>query len=296
MADALDSFTSNAVQSPQPRNRAPMNQKDLTAFKNWFAGYCDSFSTQRPEDQRNFATKQDHTHEVCLNAVRIAEDLLLDQQHALLAEAIALFHDVGRFPQYRQYKTFDDAISVNHAALGAKVLLENSVLRGLHKRDQDIIVRAVTLHNVFSLPGDLDDETLLFARLIRDADKLDILRVVIDYFERDAGSRAEAVALGLPDSPGYSEEVLACLLRGEMARKDALRMQNDFKLLQLAWLYDLNFPSSFRMVLERNYINTIAGLLPRDDKIARAIDIVREYVEKRAESDRPLSTRLPGPI
>jgi putative nucleotidyltransferase with HDIG domain len=260
-----------------------MDQEELAALKDWFTRYYHSFSTPSREDQRNHTIKHDHTHEVCLNAARIAQDLGLDGRELFLAEAIALLHDVGRFPQYQQFRTFDDSVSVNHAALGAKVLVENKVLSGLDRRDRDLIMRAVTLHNVFVLPEGLDDETLLFARLIRDADKLDILRVVIEYFTQDEGSRAEAVALGLPDRPGYSDEVLSCLMRREMARKDMLTTQNDFKLLQLAWLYDLNFSGSLRMVRERNYIDTIAGLLPRDDKIARAVDRVREYAQKRAQ-------------
>ncbi len=258
-----------------------MDQEDLILLKRWFADYCASFSLPNEVDQRNIAIKREHTHQVCLNAVRIAEDLDLDQQETRLAETIALFHDVGRFSQYQQHRTFDDSISVNHAVLGSKVLLENNVLGGLPKQEQDIIVRSVTLHNVFTLPDGLDNKSLLFAKLIRDADKLDILRVVIEYFEQDEGSRAEAVALGLPDVPeGYSPEVLACLVRGEMARKDALTTLNDFKLLQLAWLYDLNFTCSLRMVIERDYIRKIAEMLPRNEEIAGAIEIVRGHVEK----------------
>ena len=161
------------------------------------------------------------------------------------------------------------------------MLLEHNVLGSLPKHDQDIIVRSVTLHNVFTLPEGLDEQSLLFARLIRDADKLDILRVVIEYFEQDKGSRAEAVALGLPDEPeGYSPAVLACLVRGEMATKAALTTLNDFKLLQLAWLYDLNFTCSLRMVVERDYIRKLADMLPRNTEIARAIETVRCYVDK----------------
>ena len=237
-----------------------------------------SCSLSVQEDQRNIAIKQEHTHQVCLNAVRIAEDLGLDQQETRLAEAIALFHDVGRFSQYQRFKTFDDSISVNHAVLGAKLLAEHNVLQDLTKHDQDIIVSSITLHNIFSLPNGLDKKSLLFARLIRDADKLDILRVVIEYFEQDEGDRAEAVALGLPDLPGYSQAVLACLVRGELARKDALTTLNDFKLLQLAWLYDLNFTCSLLMIEERGYIRSLAEMLPRNEEIACAVEIVSNYV------------------
>lgn len=260
-----------------------LNSEELQSLKTWFTAYSDSFSTPRAEDQRNIAIKRDHTREVCLNAVRIAADLKLDREETLLAEAIALFHDLGRFPQYQRYRTFDDSISVNHAALGATVLSKNKVLRGLSKHDRDLIVRSVLLHNVFTLPAGLDESSLLFARLIRDADKLDILRVVIEYFERDEGSRAEAVALGLPDSPGYSPDVLACLSRGEMARKDLLKTQNDFKLLQLAWMYDLNFAGSLRMVLERDYIRKLAELLPQTGEITRAVGIIRDYVNRKSD-------------
>lgn len=262
-----------------------MNQEELTSLKNWFAGYCASFSTPVREDQRNIDIKQDHTREVCLNSARIARGLRMSGEGSLLAEAIGLFHDVGRFPQYQRYKTFDDDISVNHATLGAKVLLEQSALQCLPKQEQDLIVRCVTLHNVFSLPEELDAETLLFAKLVRDADKLDILRVVIEYFGQEEGNRAEAVALGLPDAPGYSPEVLACLTRGEMARKSDLTTLNDFKLLQLAWLYDLNFASSLRVVLERQYIDKLAGMLPGTDEIKQAVELVRAHVDGRLRED-----------
>jgi HD domain len=258
-----------------------MNADALQSLKTWFQNYVQSCSLSDQEDQRNITVKQKHTHQVCLNAVRIAEDLRLDQQETGLAEAIALFHDVGRFSQYLRYKTFDDSISVNHALIGAKLLAEHNVLQDLPKFDRDIIIRSVTLHNIFSLPKGLDEKSLLFARLIRDADKLDILRVVIEYFEQDEGDRADAVALGLPDLPGYSQAVLACLARGELARKEALTTLNDFKLLQLAWLYDLNFTCSLRMVEERDYIRTLAEMLPRNDEIAGAVEIVSNYVSGR---------------
>ena len=257
---------------------AMMNQKDLTVLKNWFADYCGHFSTHVEEDQRNFAVKKDHTYNVCLNAVRIGRSLQLNKQDMLIAEAIALCHDVGRFPQYLHYKTFDDDISANHAVLGAKVLLEQDVLGGLPEGEQNLIIRAVTLHNVFTLPDTLDHRTQLFTHIVRDADKLDILRVFIEYYDQEEECRATAVALGLPDTPGYSPTVLACLLQGRMALKSELKTLNDFKLLQLTWLYDLNFTSSLQMVQERRYVDKMAAALPENIAIREAIERARRYV------------------
>ncbi len=258
-----------------------MTLEELTSLKTWFAGYCASFSTPVPEDQRNLAVKQEHTHQVCLNSLRIGRDLNLNEEGLLLAEAIALCHDVGRFPQYQRYKTFDDSISVNHAALGAKELCDRKALQGVPKPDQDLIVHAVILHNVFFLPGNLDERTRLFTRLVRDADKLDIWRVFIEYFGQDKNAQATAIALGLPDTPEYSPKVLACLQRGEMAAKSDLKTLNDFKLLQLTWLYDINFASSLQVVLERGYIEKIAGVLPDNTEVVQAVDHARAFVNEK---------------
>jgi hypothetical protein len=255
-----------------------MQQKDLIYLKDWFANYCFRFSTRVEEDERNYAVKKDHTYHVCLNALRIGRSLQLNSQDMLLAEAIALCHDVGRFLQYQQFKTFNDDISVNHAVLGAKVLLEQDVLRGLPELEQKLIIHAVTLHNIFSIPDTLDKRTRLFVHIVRDADKLDIWRVFIEYYEQDEECRATAVALGLPDAPGYSPAVLASLHEGRMAFKSELKTLNDFKLLQLTWLYDLNFTRSLQIVQERRYIDKMALALPENVEIRDAVQRARTFV------------------
>jgi hypothetical protein len=261
-----------------------MNQEELTSLKNWFDRYVASFATPVEEDQRALTIKQEHTREVCRNTLRIVQDLRLGEEQAMLAEAVALFHDVGRFEQYQTYKTFDDAVSVNHGALGSKVLLEAKALDFLSEHDREIIIRAVALHNAFTIPANLADETRQCVMLVRDADKLDIWRVLLEFYEQEPGKRAEAVGLGLEDGPGYSPEVLAALRNGRPALKSNLKTQHDFRLLQLSWIYDLNFTVSLRLVLERKYVERIVSGLPEASEIAEAVDVVRTYLYRRLRS------------
>ncbi len=262
-------------------NASPMERQELDNLKQWFSDYCRTFDTSNVADRQNITLKQEHTRCVCENMAAIARDLSLDEGRLLLAEAVALFHDVGRFPQYRKYRTFRDSASVNHAALGAKVLIENGVLQGAPKSEQDLIIRAVTLHNVFAVPEGLDPDTLLFLKMVRDADKLDIWRVSLEYYSQSEAERATAVGLDLPDTDAYSPEVLGSLRRKEMVPMTTLRTLNDFKLLQLAWIYDLNFAASLRMVAEQRYIERIASLVPGTDEIRTAVDLVRDYAAGR---------------
>jgi hypothetical protein len=264
-----------------------MNSAVTAQYRSWFTRYVRSHESADEQDQRNIRLKEEHTRRVCDNTLLITRGLGLDAGETALAETIALFHDVGRFPQYRQYKTFQDGISVNHAALGARVLLEENVLHDLPKREQELIVRAVTLHNVFSLPEGLDERTLLFARLVRDADKLDIWRVFIEYCRQDPADRPSAAGLGLPDTPEYSPAVLDSLRRREMVTLASLRNLNDFKLLQLAWIFDLNFVPSLNMVRERGVIDLLSATVPRTGEVIRSLDAVRQYVDERVDGTRP---------
>ena len=260
-----------------------MNQQEIHCLKRWFSDYCRTFSTPQKSDQRNMALKEEHTDNVCANMVELSRDLSLENGRVALAEAVALFHDVGRFPQYQKYRTFKDSVSTNHAALGAKVLIRNNVLGNAPKREQDIVIRVVTLHNVFAVPDGLDVDTLLFLKMVRDADKLDIWRVMLEYYGQTEAERATAAGLDLPDTPHYSPEVLTSLQRQEMVQMSTLRTVNDFKLLQLAWIFDLNFRRSLSMVVERAYIDKIAAMLPADDGIEKAVDSVRMYVKQRLQ-------------
>jgi len=265
-------------------HKTPMERDDLNTLKAWFSVYCDSFSSSLEEDRKNYDVKRKHTDNVCSNMLLIAQDLELDDQRTMIAEAVALFHDIGRFPQYQQYKTFQDSISVNHAALGAKVLIENSALCSLPQEEQDLIVRAVTLHNVLTIPGELDPDLLQLVKMIRDADKLDIWRVFLEYYAQPKSDQATAVGLGLPDIPEYAPEILTRLHQRKLVLLSSLKTLTDFKLLQLAWIFDLNFPASFRIVALRQYIDRFALTLPKTDDIADAVDAVREYLNEKLKN------------
>jgi len=193
----------------------------------------------------------------------------------------ALCHDLGRFPQYQEFRTFMDSESVNHATLSAQIVKQNSLLDFLPKPERDSVYFAVRLHNVFQIPEGLPPGTEDLLRLVRDADKLDIWRVFIDYFFAPESERASAAGLGFPDLPGCSPEVLAAVEAQQMVRLTMLKSLHDFKLLQLSWVYDINFRSTLRLVQERGVLDLLAATLPKDEAVLAIVDRVRDYLELR---------------
>lgn len=265
-----------------------MESDNLINLKSWFTAYCASFSSNDSDDQRNIDLKEEHTHLVCANMNLLTGSMALEERDKMLAEVIALFHDVGRFAQYRQYRTFKDSMSTNHALLGAKVLSGEKVLECLPMDERRLVLRAVALHNVFQMPTGMDDRSTLFLKLIRDADKLDIWRVFIEYYSLPEEEKASAVGLGFPDIPSCTPTVLAALRRGEMVNLSLLTTLNDFKLLQLSWVFDLNFARSFALVAERGYVERLAAALPGAPEIEEAVDVVRTFVAQRVQDPKTL--------
>lgn len=271
-----------------------MDQKDLSFFKKWFSDYCKSFYSDNEEDRKNILLKEQHTHNVCLNIVGILSrspgfsavpgSELPAQDLPLIAETIALFHDIGRFPQYARYKTFRDAISVNHGCLGAEVLREKKVLSNLPGDEQELILQSVKYHNAFVIPEIKPPEAVMFLKLIRDADKLDIWQLFTEYYDMAGKDRASAFGLGLPDLPGYSDEVITSILRKRMVSISEIRSLTDFRLLQLSWVYDLNFKGSFSLLHERDFIIRLSSKLPQADEIKVVVKSLQEFVQERLYS------------
>lgn len=259
-----------------------MKADQLKALKDWFYEYSRSFLSSDNEDNKNISLKIRHTYHVCENIVQIARENRLPENDVMLAEAIALFHDVGRFRQYQQYRTFSDIISVNHGKLGAEILGGEGILDFLDGQEQELITASVKLHNTFALPHLENPRIIIFLKHIRDADKLDIWRVFSEYFEADEDERATAAGLGLPDKPSYSDKIISRIYENKMASLADLETLNDFRLMQLSWIYDLNFSSSFRLLLERDYINRIGKTLPQTDVMVNILSILHQFSSSKA--------------
>ncbi len=238
-----------------------MDIEIYSKIRDWFEAYLKELFERTTDGDvlENFALKRDHTLRVVKNIEGIARAEGLNQEDIYTAMAIGLLHDIGRFPQYLEYRTFRDADSINHGLLGVEMLEKSGLLDGLPQKENDIIITAIKFHNSYSLPG-LPEDQLFFLRLIRDADKLDIWRVFSEYFSTDPQERSSGPVLGLPDTEGVSEEIVQCLKERRLASLRDARNLNDFRLIQLSWVFDLNFRESFKLLKENGHLALIGDI------------------------------------
>ncbi|MDH3252277.1 MAG: HD domain-containing protein, partial [Ignavibacteria bacterium] len=219
----------------------------------WFGSYAQQFKSHDDDVHRNIVLKEEHTHRVITEILDIGRELALPDADMRIAWMIALLHDVGRFEQYARYRTFVDRHSENHAELGVKILRSEGVLDSLDLRLSELILRAIAYHNRPHLPQDEEEKCLFFSKLLRDADKLDIWNILIDYYQDNRKTRNNAMGLGLPESEDISADVYEDLMNRRVVDSTNVRNLNDLKLLQLGWVYEINFQPTHRRILERDY-------------------------------------------
>jgi hypothetical protein len=263
----------------------PMTRDHLLYFQSWFAEYVSHFYSQEHDREKRWAIqlKDEHSQRVQEEAMVISHGLDLPEQDIVLAQALGLLHDIGRFNQYEKYGTFRDDLSENHAELGVREISDAPILSMLSYEEKEIIKKGILYHNLHKLPEEEDPRCLFFCRLLRDADKLDIWKVVIDYYgkKKDHNS-CSALELGLPDTPGYSQEVLDNLNAAQTSSATAVKNLNDYKLLQIGWVYDINFSPTFREIRNRKYLQKIAHRLPRTLEFEKVLATVENYVALNA--------------
>ncbi len=265
--------------------KTKIDEKKIADLKNGFQQYVAVYKRMDADARQNITLKIEHTARVCRNSLDIGKALKLKEHELRLAETIALFHDIGRFEQYARYQTFLDMKSEDHARLGVIVLKETGVLNDLDSETRSLITRVIQYHNRAALPDNESKTCLFFTKLIRDADKLDIWRVVTDYYHQKNRRRNSTLELDLPDTPGFSASVYQDLVDEKLVDISHIKNLNDFKLLQLGWVFDINFTPTYLFLKSRRYVDLIGDALPQSDKIESILNAIHLFLNNRCREN-----------
>jgi putative nucleotidyltransferase with HDIG domain len=225
-----------------------------------------------------------HTYGVVRQAEAIAGRMHLPEEDKQLAQMIALLHDIGRFEQLKRFHSFEPN-TMDHAAYGVHVLFEEGMIRQFIEEDTwDTIIRtAIAKHSDYRLEGITDQRTLLHAKLIRDADKLDNCRVKLeDDTYTLLGASAEEI--GAQDiSPAIYDTVFRnqCILSAD--RVTAM----DYWVSYVAYFFDLNFRESLDIVAEHNYVSRIVRRIPYSNpKTKEQMQEIEDYINRYVSLNR----------
>ena len=259
-----------------------MAQIDIEHAKKEFDKYLQDFDLENPK----ILLKKVHTYGVIKAADYICTREELGAGDRDLALLIALLHDIGRFEQLRAYNSYDDD-RFDHARFGVKLLFEQGKIRDfISCADYDEVIRqSIACHSMYRLPEIQDPRILLHCKIIRDADKLDNFRVKsVDSLEAHFNLPGEII-----QKEGISENVLQAVRDHRCVRREERKTHLDMWVSYMAFIFDLNFSSSFRFIQEHDYINRCIDRMDYSEKNTKesmeevrriCLDYVQEYAER----------------
>lgn len=227
-----------------------------------------------------------HTFRTVEVAKKIAEDLNLNEEQKLLAELISLLHDIGRFEQLRIYDTFKDKDSIDHANLGVKILFEDGLIRNFieNTKYDDIIYKAIRNHNKFKIEDGLNNEELLQARIVRDADKTDIFRVFVEDIEKNNNVLYNYKEIA---KETISPKVMENFEKYEQADRNKFDRNIDSYINIISFIFDYNYITGLKIIKEKNYIERIMQPIciykETKEQMKKVIKIADTYINERIE-------------
>ena len=239
-------------------------ERALQAFKDYTANY--------DTNDIGVSLKIAHTYRVAQISERIAKTVINEQHIATdFAWLLGLLHDIGRFEQITRYGTFKDVLSVDHAELGADILFHDNLFDTIVSREdlaltsekfhtmKAVAETVIRSHNKLKLPEDISPQAKTYAKILRDADKIDIFRVLTEppYDERNL--------TGLT----VRDEIMQCVKEHRCVPRVVQYNELEALISQCCMAFELEYPESRAIVAEQGYLNK---LLDQDSELLTVVE------------------------
>ena len=238
--------------------------------------------------------KIDHTYRVSDISSRIGAAVGADSDFCWF---LGLLHDIGRFEQLTRFGTFIDRDSVDHAELGADILFkgvdeEKPLIdtfpsdvfgvfgdAGIERKRREIAETAVRLHNKLNLPNDLDAEAVLYCKVLRDADKVDIFRVLTEPPYDERNQRIKQCSREDGAATPAREEIMLCVREHRCVPKTFERSDFESLISLCCMAFELAYPISRKIAKEQGYLDQLMNLPVKDPVMAGQLETLRSEME-----------------
>ncbi len=234
-----------------------MTSQEFTEIKERFAGYIDGFRSENGILEPMLQLKLEHCEKVEKEALELSTDLGWSSSDQCLAGVLGLVHDIGRFSQFTDFRTFSDAASVDHGKRGREIASHIDLFSGLGNMEQAVLLDGIAFHNVREIPDGLPVRSLLFVSMIRDCDKLDIYRIVLASVKKDGFKDLPNMLPEVKLDRTVCGEMVGEFRQGKSCNLSAVKTLGDFLLMQLSWMYDFSYKPTLKKVVDRGILNDL---------------------------------------
>jgi hypothetical protein len=250
-----------------------ISQDTLEQFREEYNQILSSVETKGFAQQQAFEQWKKHNEKVVENILLLGQSLDMEDGEMRMAEILALFHDIARFRDVSTSPWYPKLTEAGHAEAGAELLSLLPPFKGLEAAKQEILQKVTIFHNKPELPKKENEFVVYYLKLLRDADKLDALRMTAEFLTYRDVKVSPADTLNLSKSPAISDNICKDIINDMMPKKEDMVTYNDYVLLQLSWVFELTYRKTYLILNQKQYVKRLYDALPKNDSI---IDIYRK--------------------
>ena len=217
-----------------------------------------------------------HTLNVVNVILMISKKLDLNDDDIKLAFHLALFHDLGRFREVVRQNEFNN-LKFDHGAYSNKILFNDGFIKkfNINENDYLLIKKAIYFHNKKDLPNNLTERERLFCEILRDADRIDIFRVL--------GDRTNYRTI----FDGVScEDILNQFYNGESINIRHLKLKGDRVVLRLGFVKLFSSREAIEVLKELGYLDEYIKTIEVEEGKQELFDSLVDEVKKVLEGDK----------
>lgn len=256
---------------------------DRSRAQSAFAEYTAHYNA---EDEK-VKLKIDHTYRVADLCEQLARSIALSDEDTDMAWFSGLLHDVGRFEQLRRFGIFNDAESIDHALYGAQILFDEEKLWDYIGRDDiseeemHFLRRVISCHSMYRVPEDYSAREKQFADILRDADKIDILKVNVEVpLEKIYNVTTEEL-----EQAEVTQAVMDSFAEKHATLRAIKRTCIDHVVGHISLVYELVYPYSVEVVVKQGYLDRLMHFQSKNPKTQQQLGELRAmmntYVAER---------------
>jgi len=222
----------------------------------------------------NILRKIVHSFQVADICFFIACKMELNEEERNFCYLMGLLHDLGRFEQWKNYKTFDDVISIDHGDLSASIIEKISTDELLIDKDKkELLIQSIKYH---TKKYDGNDEKIIFYNsLLNNADSF-----------ANVTTCANGAQQVLQTKDGYTKEIYEGFINRDLMRKYSPKTKLDRCLSLTACIYYVKFDFLREEIINKKYINviyeTLSKYLNDEDKNVYKIainEMMKNYIK-----------------
>ena len=223
--------------------------------------------------------KYEHTLRVVEFAETICNNENFNDEEKNIALICSLLHDIARFEEWTKYNSWNE---IDHGDLGYDILNSNDyILKYVDKNYKDVVLNTVKYHNKRIIPEFLDEFTMKMVKIVRDADKLDILNTQYNPYNE----KSLTLNMDYTTQKKLDENIIDNFISEKLLdRKLVTNIVEDI-IFYLSYIFDINYKTSFKIIYDLRIIDIKLELLKKllfDESQIRIIELkIKEYMESK---------------